>query len=327
MDPSSLQIIQKLWATFFPKDRFLADDSRIQAVQIFKAFFESDEGLQILTENNNACIAKSSRYDLNILRLEKTFGEDFVETLRSKPDDVIGSIGVALSLSISLRYPLLENPILIHPHLYNLYPNSSYSELRSGAVGQCVSIKGYVLKVPACKPLVVQAMFICGACSAINTVTFEDGIMNPPVSCRADKCRGKYFEFQRSSVIATDYQRIKLQEIESFENDTTRVPRTFDVEFRGNLVDFCISGDVIEVVGSIEMSTCPKPVEVFLKHCILPSHTLSQVLSRQFKRQNLTQRLWKLRSINCISLQILLRNRNRPLKQVFEIESGIVNLS
>jgi DNA helicase MCM8 len=57
---------------------------------------------------------------------------------------------------------------------------------------------------------------------------------------------------QRQSVLASDYQRVKLQELDSYDDDIARVPRTFDVEFRGNLVDCCISGDVIDVVGIVK---------------------------------------------------------------------------
>jgi hypothetical protein len=74
----------------------------------------------------------------------------------------------------------------------------------------------------------------------------------------------------------TDFQRIKLQEIEerrdgglartedAAEGDddaaaavsayNPRVPRTFDVEVRGaHLVDQCIAGDVATCVGEVKM--------------------------------------------------------------------------
>ena len=51
------------------------------------------------------------------------------------------------------------------------------------------------------------------------------------------RCRNKYLEFQRSNVIASDYQRIKVQELDSIE-ESARVPRTFDVEVLGEITWF-----------------------------------------------------------------------------------------
>lgn len=90
-------------------------------------------------------------------------------------------------------------------------------------------------------------------------------------------------ELERDSIGVTDYQRIKLQEIEDrdaariyngmfgegirgnavidSEVELTsggaynpRVPRTFDIEARGaHLVDQCVAGDVLVCVGEVKM--------------------------------------------------------------------------
>ena len=49
----------------------------------------------------------------------------------------------------------------------------------------------------------------------------------------------------------TDYQRIKLQEQDS-NNAGSRIPRTFEVEVRGSLVNLCITGDLLTVVGIVK---------------------------------------------------------------------------
>lgn len=89
------------------------------------------------------------------------------------------------------------------------------------------------------------------------------------------RCYNRYLELDRNSIVLTDYQRIKVQEMEDREAaraqaGTTpagdpseasshggynpRVPRTFDIEVRGaHLVDQCVAGDVLLCVGEVKM--------------------------------------------------------------------------
>ena len=246
--------ISLIWPHFFPKEKFNILDPRLNAIKIFKAYFDSEEGGKLLFSDTSRDIIKCSEFDIDLQYLAQNLYSDFIDTLRIKPMEIIGCLGIAISVSISLRFPLIETPFIIHPRLLGLRPFTSYSDLKSGTVGHFVAIQGQVLKVSACKPLVLDAKFYCGLCHNTTFVIFEDGIMLPPTSCSTSKCRGKYFEFQRHTVTASDYQRVKLQEMESFELDSARVPRTFEVELRGDLVDGCIAGDSIEVVGIIK--TC-----------------------------------------------------------------------
>ena len=99
------------------------------------------------------------------------------------------------------------------------------------------------------------------------------------------RCNGRQLEFDREDVVATDYQRIKLQEVDGRDDrfadmegssfppapsetgepsvgtsmvGPSRVPRTFEVELRGDhLVDRCISGDLVVCVGEIKMMQVP----------------------------------------------------------------------
>ncbi len=68
------------------------------------------------------------------------------------------------------------------------------------------------------------------------------------------RCNNKYLEFDRSSVVTTDYQTIKLTEVDSHTDDTSRMPRSFEVEVRDTLVNVCIPGDLVRVVGLIKTS-------------------------------------------------------------------------
>lgn len=85
-----------------------------------------------------------------------------------------------------------------------------------------------------------------------------------------NRCKNRYLDFQRSLAITSDLQRVKLQEyidpdiqsnMQEYENDvdgpsvilTPNVPRTFEVELRGEeLVDSCVSGDIVIMVGIVK---------------------------------------------------------------------------
>jgi DNA helicase MCM8 len=49
-----------------------------------------------------------------------------------------------------------------------------------------------------------------------------------------------------------DYQRLKLQEVDNSLADAGRVPRTVEVEVTKSLVDSCIPGDLVTVVGIVK---------------------------------------------------------------------------
>lgn len=99
------------------------------------------------------------------------------------------------------------------------------------------------------------------------------------------RCYNRYLELDRNSIVVTDLQLIKLQEMEEREayrvyhslsdkstssqngsiidpesaHESTsgynpRVPRTFNIEVRGmHLVDRCVAGDVLICVGEVKM--------------------------------------------------------------------------
>ncbi len=63
----------------------------------------------------------------------------------------------------------------------------------------------------------------------------------------------------------SDYQRVKLTELDEISQseqagatagtgaqDTARVPRTLEVEVRGTLVNTCVPGDLLCVVGIVK---------------------------------------------------------------------------
>jgi len=263
MNGSGIRWLSMIWSSFFPKDNgkklSIKDDPRLNAINSFYSFFTaSREGKTLLK--------KAELFDETHLHFDiKSFCsyfDDFDDTLRNQPTEVIGCIGLALSLVPTFQNErVIEFPYIIHPVFYHMNPIRPFGELRSNSVGQFVAIRGYVIRVTPCKPLIIRASFLCGKCLKTSDVYFEDGIFQPPEICHTDKCRTRFLEIQRRTVLTSDFQRIKLQELDSFDDHSARIPRTFEVELRGHLVDSCISGDIVEICGIIqtahtEVKTC-----------------------------------------------------------------------
>ena len=99
----------------------------------------------------------------------------------------------------------------------------------------------------------------CAKCKKNTSVTFEDGIYAPPLECDDENCKNKVLELQRAASSMTDYQVrlymwltylltyslcslacvpqvLRLQEA-LLDDDSARLPRTFDVECRGDVVN------------------------------------------------------------------------------------------
>lgn len=100
----------------------------------------------------------------------------------------------------------------------------------------------------------------------------------------AFRCNNKYLELDRSTVRTSDYQRVKLTELDEVAHldqagtasastgggttatalDVARVPRTLEVEVRDSLVNTCVPGDLLCVVGIV------KTVQVSMRNVHTP---------------------------------------------------------
>lgn len=249
MDKKDLEILGSVWPKFFPRDKLLLQDKRVAAITMFRDFFKN-EGKRLIAKLNPVQ-EKSLYFDVSGVNQLLPF-PDFIDTLRTRPNEVIGCLGCAVSIIKTREFSSnLSEPFCIRPRFQNFSSDCSFGDLKSGTVGQLVNIKGYVVRVSPCRPLIEGVNFKCSKCMQKSWTNFEDGIFNPPDECKTEKCRNKWLDFQRTGVMASDYQRIKIQEIDALE-EAARVPRTFDVEVRGDLVNICIPGDVLRVVGVVK---------------------------------------------------------------------------
>lgn len=170
-----LNAIKSLWPKYFPKESYSNRDVRHEAINLF---------LQYL---NRFClkVSKKANVELCCMDLQKNLSlDDFLAVLRSRPCEVIGCMGIALSL---IAFQQTGSLCPKYPRFRNFYPFLSFGDIKADVVGQLTSIRGYVVKVGLCSTLIESAVFWCPKCLGDTVVCFEDGVFCPPQRCSTPK--------------------------------------------------------------------------------------------------------------------------------------------
>lgn len=232
-----------VWPLYYPDENYHLQDPRLDLVDLFHSFLTSDPAhLQAVVQPSWDCCYIDAQNFANMLPFD-----DFECVLVSRPVELTTSLAIALSSIYGAANPY-QDPKPIAPRFYNLSQLIPYGEVNASSVGQLVSIEGHVSRVAPAKPLIHQASFLCAKCSQQTSARFEDGIFEPPRVCSTVKCYNKYLELDRRAVQLTDFQRLRLTEV---DQATDRIPRVLDVELRDVLVNTCVAGDIVRVTGIV----------------------------------------------------------------------------
>ena len=185
MNQEELLYIGGVWNDYFPRDVFIAQDPRLGGIAIFRDFFRSREGQCFIAVDE---LATQKYVYFNTLQLGEALPfDDFELSLIMRPTEVMGFIGIALSLIAHAENPHCHEAFIIRPRFYELSSESGFGDIKSSKVGQVVSVRGHVVRVSPCKPLVLSAQFLCAKCMSYTSAKFEDGIFLPPVICGTEK--------------------------------------------------------------------------------------------------------------------------------------------
>jgi DNA replicative helicase MCM subunit Mcm2 (Cdc46/Mcm family) len=249
---ASRDIYAQVWSGYFHCDRFYAKDPRIDIAEQFHSFFRThNDYLKIIfpTDKWDCCYV-----DIQQFSALSPF-PDFESTLVSRPIEISKCLGLALSVLYHIQNPYTEGLQLVTVRYYNLSQLASYADIKASSVGQLVCVEGHVSRVSPSRPMLHLASFTCAKCRQRTLVHCEDGIYNAPDVCSTSKCYNKYLEFDRDGAKLRDFQRLRLTEIQDFAlsaPDDARVPRTLDIELRDSLVNSCIAGDMVHIVGIVQ---------------------------------------------------------------------------
>jgi DNA helicase MCM8 len=223
MDESRRSQVLEIWPRYFPLDKpgpFTGStkDIRVSIIETFYSVFLKDD--RIPSPDCDWAHRPDSLVYLDVQELAAAVPiPDFVTALRSKPREIIGCIGIALSLVARLRYSTTPETQAtasvvkwsLRPRFTNLGEDIPYELLKSSCVGQLVSFRGHVVRVSPPRPLVIGGWFLCGKCGDDTWQAFEDGVFCVPSICGAPSCRSKTLELRRDRVDTEEYQTIRIQ--------------------------------------------------------------------------------------------------------------------
>ncbi|XP_057983976.1 probable DNA helicase MCM8 [Malania oleifera] len=257
VDTSLASDVARIWASYFPETGLSLDDPCFVLTSHLAAFFSSPSGQHFLSQvkDDDGLIHLPIDYQ----GFQKICDvEEFYATLEDKPKQALLCMGAAVHKVLLSNWDQnnnLEDGVKINIRLHN-YPESliALRNLKAAYIDRLVSVHGTVVKVSTVRPLVVRMGFVCAKCETNITRTFPDGKFSPPPVCILHGCKSRTFNPIRSTAQPIDFQKIRIQELQQSENhEEGRVPRTVECELTEDLVDACIPGDVVTVVGVIRV--------------------------------------------------------------------------
>eukprot|EP00268_Persea_americana_P053269 TRINITY_DN6019_c0_g1_i1.p1 TRINITY_DN6019_c0_g1~~TRINITY_DN6019_c0_g1_i1.p1 ORF type:complete len:780 (+),score=167.53 TRINITY_DN6019_c0_g1_i1:142-2481(+) len=255
IEPTTFDM-SKMWSNYFPGVEFSEDNRRFKLMTELAHFFSSPSAQSLISQVKDDDGLLS--LPVNFQQLRKICQvEEFYAALEVEPKEALSCMGAAVNMVLSSKWKnhQFEAEEKINIRLHN-HPESTIAlkNLKAAYIGRLVSVRGTVVKVSTVKPLVVQMNFVCGKCGAIIMRIFPDGKFSQPTACIYTGCKSRSFSPIRSTARPIDFQKIRLQELQRSENhEEGRVPRTVECELTEDLVDACIPGDVVTVIGIIKV--------------------------------------------------------------------------
>jgi len=142
MNQKEQNIISELWPHFFPKDPYFIGHKKMKAIVMFYDTLKQPKSLKYLDFIGFKSGIRSAYLSIHELCDILEF-PDVTFTLRTNPKEVIGCLSIAISLLVTLKIGEVGSlPLLIRPRFINFQPETSFGDLKSGAVGQLVAIRG-----------------------------------------------------------------------------------------------------------------------------------------------------------------------------------------
>ena len=128
------------------------------------------------------------------------------------------------------------------------------NQIKSHLINKYICIQGTVLRVSAIKVLVESIQFNCHECRSKILICFIDGRWETPNRCINVDCKSRIFNPEKHTAVTSFYQRLKIQEIETDINDINagKMPKTIECEVKNDLIDSCISGDIVTICGVLK---------------------------------------------------------------------------
>lgn len=161
------------------------------------------------------------------------------------------SSSIAGSASQSEGGPDQQTDKLFSVAFYNLPLVSRVRHLRTGNIGQLLSISGTVTRTSEVRPELSLATFMCEVCMTVVPNVEQTFRYTEPTSCPNLSCNNRHgwrLDIRQSTFV--DWQKVRVQE-NSSEIPTGSMPRTIDVILRGEIVDRAKAGEKCIFTGAL----------------------------------------------------------------------------
>ncbi|KAG9251844.1 MCM2/3/5 family-domain-containing protein [Emericellopsis atlantica] len=135
--------------------------------------------------------------------------------------------------------------------IYNVPLVTRLRSLRSGNIGQLLSICGTVTRTSEVRPELSLATFACENCRTVVPNVEQTFRYTEPTQCPNETCNNRIawaLDIRRSTFI--DWQKVRVQE-NSAEIPTGSMPRTMDIILRGEMVDRAKAGEKCIFTGTL----------------------------------------------------------------------------
>ena len=230
-------------------------------------------GRRVLALHHEDFLQEVNQYECQCRTIPEDFlrCESFGAFLYHRPRDALLALSCSMALAMvtlaqqQQQQSLVDEAVLhrfldstqIIVRFVHLQPQLPMVNVKTGLVGKLLTIKGHVVKARPKRLQVATADFVCLSCRSVQTHSFGEGRYSVPTGCTSssgnnNKCRGRTFTLQRSTVRYIDAQEIRLQEApEENTVQAGRTPRQMEVLLQHDLVDACRPGDTVLVAATV----------------------------------------------------------------------------
>ncbi|XP_015113669.1 DNA helicase MCM8 [Diachasma alloeum] len=207
----------------------------------------------------------SFNVDMKRLSSDREFSEDweaFSEDIERSPRETLNTLGLALH-QVLVKSQLSKTGLnskedinlpTIRVKLINYKPLVALRDIMIDSYGKLIATRGCVIRVGRAKYMAQWLPFSCDKCHHWTVMRQPEGIYKFPKKCKA--CGACKFTPRLDSphVKTIPFLVIKLQEhFDDKQDEKGKMPRVVEVELIDDLVDSCMPGDDITIVGIVKI--------------------------------------------------------------------------
>ncbi|XP_011871986.1 PREDICTED: DNA helicase MCM8 [Vollenhovia emeryi] len=252
------------WRLFFPDKEYKANCAIVKHIKAIEAFIDRHEALSSFTMANFEAELPFA-IDIRKLYNNDEFMEqwpNFKDEMYEDPINALNCIKLGIQQKLletvpdkNLQYILKSISTLpnIKLSILNYEPLICLRDLKINCYGKLISTRGCVIRVGRVKYLAQWVVFACSKCRLQKLVKQQQEMYTLPKKC--DVCGVSRFYPVLDSIYTKTVlcQIIRIQEPLNDEENKGRVPKVLDVELLDHLVNICMPGDDITLIGIIQV--------------------------------------------------------------------------